>query len=61
MSTMGLVGLEPTSNGLKVRCLIQLGHKPITSSNMIGTGRAGFEPAISALKELWLGLLPNAP
>ena len=25
---MGLVGLEPTSYGLKVRCLRQLGHRP---------------------------------
>jgi hypothetical protein len=52
---MGLVGFEPTSHDLKDRCLLPLGHRPITA------GRAGFEPAISALKELRLDLLPNAP
>jgi hypothetical protein len=58
---MGLAGFEPAIHDLKDRCLIHLGHRPITSSNIIRIGRAGFEPAISALKELRLDLLPNAP
>ena len=60
-TSMGLAGLEPAFHDLKDRCLIQLGHRPLTSSNKIKAGRAGFEPAISALKELRLDLLPNAP
>lgn len=53
-TSMGPVRLELTIHGLKGRCLLQFGHGP-------EAGRAGFEPALSSLKDWRLDRLPNAP
>ena len=44
----GVVGLEPTSAGVKVPCLNQLGYTPITPGVKMAP-RAGLEPATYGL------------